>query len=67
MRYRLPFVAVVGNDARWNALGGHGEFVDRPEALAGAFTGAVASGRPACVSVAIEGAAAPTFRRTATG
>jgi acetolactate synthase-1/2/3 large subunit len=93
VRYRLPFVAVVGNDARWNAeyqlqvrhygrertvgcellptrydrlaeaLGGHGEWVDRPEALDGALVAAVGSGRPACVNVLIEGAAAPTFRQ----
>jgi acetolactate synthase-1/2/3 large subunit len=91
LRYGLPIVAIVGNDARWNAeyqlqiqhygagrtvgcellpsrydrvveaLGGHGEYVARPEELAPALARAVASGRPACVNVAIEGVAAPTF------
>jgi thiamine pyrophosphate-dependent acetolactate synthase large subunit-like protein len=92
LRYGLPIVAVVGNDARWNAeyqlqiqqygaaravgcellpsrydrlveaLGGHGEYVERPEDLEAAVARAVASGRPACVNVAIEGVAAPTFK-----
>ena len=91
-RYGLPIVAVVGNDARWNAeyqlqiqhygaaravgcellpsrydrvveaLRGHGEYVERPEELEAAMARAVASGRPACVNVAIEGVAAPTFK-----
>jgi acetolactate synthase-1/2/3 large subunit len=91
LRYGLPIVAVVGNDARWNAeyqlqlqhygapravgcellpsrydrvveaLGGHGEYVERSEDLAPALARAIASGRPACVNVAIEGVAAPTF------
>lgn len=92
LRYGLPIVAIVGNDARWNAeyqlqlqhygaeravgcellpsryervveaLGGHGECVERPEELAPAVARAIASGRPACVNVAIDGAAAPTFK-----
>ncbi|MBI2952243.1 thiamine pyrophosphate-binding protein, partial [bacterium] len=92
LRYHLPVVAVVGNDARWNAehqlqvhnygperavgcdllpsrydrlaeaLGGHGEFVQRPDDLAPALRRAAESGLPACVNIAIEGAAAPTFR-----
>ena len=91
LRYGLPFVAIIGNDARWNAeyqlqiqhygaartvgcellpsrydriveaLGGHGECVERPEELAPAVERAIASGRPACVNVAIDGTAAPTF------
>jgi acetolactate synthase-1/2/3 large subunit len=94
-RHGLPVVAVVGNDARWNAeyqlqvrlygparavgcelapcrydllaaaLGGHGELVQRPADLAAALARAAGSGRPACVNVLIEGAAAPTFRRAA--
>jgi thiamine pyrophosphate-dependent acetolactate synthase large subunit-like protein len=44
------------------ALGGHGELVERTEQLAGALARAVAARRPACVNVLIEGAAAPTFR-----
>ena len=91
VRYRLPVVAVVGNDARWNAehqlqlrrygadraigcellpsryermveaLGGHGEWVERADQLDAAVARAVASGRPACVNVRIEAAAAPRF------
>jgi thiamine pyrophosphate-dependent acetolactate synthase large subunit-like protein len=91
LRYGLPIVAVVGNDARWNAdyrlqlqhygrdrtvgcellpsrydriveaIGGHGEHVERPEDLTPAIARAIGSGRPACVNVTIEGVAAPTF------
>ena len=91
VRYRLPIVTVVGNDARWNAehqlqlqhygdtravacellptrydqvvaaLGGHGELVERPEDLGPALTRAVASGKPACVNVRIDGVPAPTY------
>jgi acetolactate synthase-1/2/3 large subunit len=92
VREGLPFVAVVGNDARWNAehqlqvrqygaaravgcdllptrydrlveaLGGVGLHVDDPADLPSALERAVASGRPACVDVTIDGAPAPTFR-----
>jgi acetolactate synthase I/II/III large subunit len=92
LRGGAPVVAVVGNDARWNAeyqlqlqqygaeravacellptrydkvtegLGGHGEFVERPAQLEAALARAVASGRPACVNVVIDGVAAPTFK-----
>lgn len=88
-RENLPFVAVVGNDRRWNAehiiqvraygadrligctlsgarydlaaqaLGGHCEYVTRPEDLDGALERAFASGLPACVNVEIEGQPAP--------
>jgi acetolactate synthase-1/2/3 large subunit len=91
LRAGLPVVAVVGNDARWNAehqlqiqhygagrtvgcelratrydlmtaaLGGHGEYVERPEELGPALERAVASGLPACVNVMIDGVAAPTY------
>ena len=91
VRHRLAIVAVVGNDARWNAehqlqlqhygqeravacellptrydrvveaLGGHGEFVERPEDLGTALARAVRSGKPACVNVMIDGVAAPTY------
>lgn len=94
-RRSLPFVAIVGNDARWNAehnlqlrdygaqrahgcelsparydlvaaaLGGHGELVERGGDLVPAIERALASGRPACVNVMIESAAAPVIRRTA--
>jgi acetolactate synthase I/II/III large subunit len=91
LRYGIPVVTVVGNDARWNAehtlqlrhygaeravgcallparydrvaeaLGGHGELVERADDLEPALARALASGRPACVNVMIEGLAAPTF------
>ena len=91
LRYNLPIVAVVGNDARWNAehqlqiqnygeertvgcellpsrydkvieaLGGHGEYVQHPDDLTPAVERALASGLPACINVAIDSAAAPTF------
>jgi acetolactate synthase-1/2/3 large subunit len=46
------------------ALGGHGEHVERAEELAPALERAVASGKPACVNVMIDGAAAPVHRAT---
>jgi acetolactate synthase-1/2/3 large subunit len=91
LRAGLPVVAVVGNDARWNAehqlqiqhygaertvgcelrasrydlmtaaLGGHGEYVERPEELGPALERAIASGLPACVNVMIDGVPAPTY------
>ena len=97
LRYGLPFVAVVGNDARWNAehqlqlkhygaeravacsllptrydrvaeaLGGHGEHVERASDLPAALERAVASGKPAVVNVVIDGVAAPTFGTAARG
>ena len=97
VRYGLPIVAIVGNDARWNAeyqlqiqhygqartvgcellparydlvvaaLGGHGEFVQRADELAPALDRAVASGKPACVNVLIEGLPAPTYRAAPGG
>jgi acetolactate synthase-1/2/3 large subunit len=93
VRHDLPFVAVVGNDATWNAeyqiqlraygearahgcdllpsrydkvveaLGGHGEFVERIDDLAPTLERALASGKPACVNVMIERVAAPVIRR----
>ena len=92
LRYNLPIIAIVGNDARWNAehqlqiqnygegrtigcellpsrydkmiegLGGYGEFVQHPDDLTPAVERALTSGLPACINVAIEAAAAPTFR-----
>jgi acetolactate synthase-1/2/3 large subunit len=92
-RRNLPFVAILGNDARWNAesqiqlrdygqnrmhgcellparydlavaaLGGHAEFVVRAEELPQAIERALASGKPACINVMIEGTAAPALRR----
>ena len=94
VRYRLPIVTVVGNDARWNAehqlqlqhygegravacellptrydrlveaLGGHGELVERADDLEPALARAIGSGKPACVNVLIDGLAAPTYRTT---
>jgi acetolactate synthase-1/2/3 large subunit len=46
------------------ALGGHGEFVERADDLTPALDRALQSGLPACVNVVIEGAAAPTYRRS---
>lgn len=93
VRHGLPFVAVIGNDATWNAeyqiqlrsygearahgcdllpsrydkvveaLGGHGEFVERIDDLAPALDRALASGKPACVNVIIERVGAPLIRR----
>lgn len=89
VRYGLPFVAIIGNDARWNAeyqiqlrdygreraigcellparydqvtaaFGGHGEYVTRPEALLPAVHRAIASRKPSCINVMIEGLPAP--------
>ena len=49
------------------ALGGHGEHVERAEDLAPALARAVASGKPACVDVTIDGVPAPTYRTTPGG
>jgi len=92
VRRKLPFVAVLGNDALWNAesqiqlreygkermhgcdltparydlvvaaLGGHGEYVENSADLPGAIERALASGKPACINVMIESAAAPVIR-----
>ena len=91
VRHGLGYVAVIGNDATWNAeyqiqlraygsarakgcellptrygavaqaLGVHGEDVDRPGELQDALRRAVASGKPACVNVMIERLAAPRY------
>jgi len=44
------------------ALGGHGEYVERATDLSGALERALASGKPACVNIMIESAAAPVIR-----
>jgi acetolactate synthase-1/2/3 large subunit len=92
VRRNLPFVAVLGNDALWNAesqiqlreygkarqhscdltlarydlvvaaLGGHGELVESVADLPGAIERALACGKPACINVMIESAAAPVIR-----
>ena len=50
-------------DARYDlavvALGGHGELVTEPSELDAAIERAIASGKPACVNVLIEGLPAP--------
>src|ERR1700689_5678087 len=83
VRRALPFVAILGNDARWNAeseiqrrdyganrmhgcellpvrydqvvqaLGGHGEYVERATDPMAAIDWAPASGKPPCVNVII--------------
>ncbi|KAA2238119.1 thiamine pyrophosphate-binding protein [Salinarimonas soli] len=50
-------------DAIVAALGGHGELVEREADLAPALERALASGKPACVNVMIEGLPAPVVRR----
>jgi acetolactate synthase-1/2/3 large subunit len=92
VRYGLPFLLVVGNDARWNAeyqiqlrsygperavgcellptrydqvctaFGGHGETVTDAGELLAAARRALASGKPACLNVMIEGLPAPNIR-----
>ena len=89
----LAFVAVVGNDARWNAehqiqireygaerargcemrelrydliakaFGAWGERVTAPGEVLPAAQRALASGRPACLDVLIDGLAAPQIHR----
>jgi acetolactate synthase-1/2/3 large subunit len=84
VRFDLPIIGVVGNDAAWGqmmrpqgavlgwdrldgtllrrtrydkvveALGGHGELVERPEELRPALERAAASGKPALVNVMIK-------------
>jgi len=84
VRFGLPIVGIVGNDAAWGqmmrpqrgiygkdrtaatllnytrydkvveALGGHGEFCERPEEIRPALERAIASGKPALVNVIIR-------------
>jgi acetolactate synthase-1/2/3 large subunit len=91
VRGGLDYVAVIGNDACWNAeyqialraygaerargldllptrygavaaaLGAHGEDVPSAAQLEGALERAARSGKPACVNVMIERAAAPRY------
>ena len=92
LRYDLPVICVVGNDARRNAeyqiqlrsygsgrlvgcellptrydtvaqaLGCHGEYVQRAAELLPAVKRSIESGLPACINLSIEGAEAPIFR-----
>ncbi|WP_439124395.1 thiamine pyrophosphate-binding protein [Marivita sp.] len=89
IRENLPFVAIIGNDLRWNAehqiqvrdfgadrthgcglgearydqavaaLGGFGAYVTKVEDLTDTLRQAIASGKPACVNVMIDGQPAP--------
>ncbi len=90
VRENLPFVAIIGNDLRWNAehqiqirefgadrshgcalseahyheavvaLGGFGAEVTELAALPQALQRALASGKPACINVRIDGQPAPS-------
>jgi acetolactate synthase-1/2/3 large subunit len=48
------------------SLGAAGEHVEHGRDLGPALDRALASGRPACVNVMIDGVAAPTFRPTSS-
>jgi acetolactate synthase-1/2/3 large subunit len=91
VRRGLAYVAVIGNDACWNAeyqialraygaerahsldllptrygavaaaMGAHGEDVSSSSQLQGALARAAQAGKPACVNVMIERAAAPRY------
>ncbi len=84
VRFNLPIVSLVGNDAAWGqirnpqiqmvgkeraiasslastrydkivaAMGGYGEHVDAPAEIEAALARAFASGKPACVDVALD-------------
>ena len=79
VRFGLPIVGIVGNDAAWGqvgiygadrkvavdlaptrydlvveALGGHGEYCERPDEIRPALERAFASGKPALVNVMIR-------------
>jgi acetolactate synthase-1/2/3 large subunit len=43
------------------AIGGHGEFVERPEQLGPALERAFASGKPACINVVVDSVLPPTL------
>ena len=82
VRFNLPIVGIVGNDAAWGqmmrpqgalfgtyvavdlrqtrydkmveALGGHGEFVEKPDEIRPALDRAFASGKPALINVVLK-------------
>lgn len=84
VRFNLPIVSIVGNDAGWGnirviqqqmlgeeraiatslattrydriveAMGGYGEFIEKPEGIRGALERAFASGKPACINVSLD-------------
>jgi acetolactate synthase-1/2/3 large subunit len=95
VRVEAPIIAIIGNDARWNAehliqlnsfgpdrligcelnadarydlaaaaLGCHGDYVTEDAKLGPAFERAIASGKPACVNIAMAGLPAPVFSRS---
>ena len=47
-------LGLVRYDKMVEALGGHGELVERPEVIRPAIERAVTSGRPACVNVVVD-------------
>lgn len=82
VRFNLPIVSIVGNDAGWGqirtpirqmmgrapatglaptrydkiveAMGGYGEYVEEPGGIRPALERAFASGKPACINVALD-------------
>lgn len=84
IRFNLPIVSIVGNDAGWGnirviqhqmigrdravatslaqtrydkiveAMGGYGEYVEKPEGIRVALERAFASGKPACINVVLD-------------
>ncbi len=84
IRFNLPIVGIVGNDAAWGqmmrpqagiygadrlvatellytrydkiveAMGGHGEYCEKPDEIRPALERAFASGKPACINVKIR-------------
>jgi acetolactate synthase-1/2/3 large subunit len=84
VRFNLPIVSIVGNDAGWGnirviqeqmlgeeravatslaptrydriveAMGGYGEWIEKPEDIRGALERAFASGKPACINVSLD-------------
>ncbi len=94
VRSQAPIIAIVGNDARWNAeyqiqlkdygpdrtygcellptrydevaegFGCFGADVDTEDKLRTALKEALASGKPACLNVSLEGHAAPVVSKT---
>ncbi len=52
-------LGLVRYDQVVEAIGGHGEFVEHPDALRPALLRALGAGRPACVNVVIRGVPSP--------
>jgi len=53
-------MGLVRYDRVVEALGGHGEFVERPTDLDAAFRRAIESGKPSLINVVVEGVPAET-------